>query len=107
MNYFNKIHSKNFDSPHVLQENTKRYLCDIEKHENLSLMYFNIRSMNSNFGKLHDSHIKCSNSVNRICVTETWCRDTDCKDSLNFHLQSLDFIHQERTTGNKRGNILI
>ena len=54
LNYFNDLNSNNFDSPYVLEENVKRYLCDIKKYDNLSLIHVNIRSMNSNFEKLHD-----------------------------------------------------
>lgn len=108
LNYFNEMHSKNFDSSYFLQENTKRYLCDIEKHENLSLIHVSIRSMSSFFGKLRDFLINCSNSANLICITtETWCTDKDCKDNLNFYSQSFDFIDQERKTGNERRSNLI
>ena len=100
INYFNNINSNNFDSPYVLEENVKRYLCDIKKYDNLSLIHVNIRSMNSNFENLHDLLINCSNSFNLICVTETWSTDNHIKNSSNFHLQN--FIHQERKTG-KRG----
>lgn len=108
LNYFNEMPSKNFGSSYFLEENTKRYLCDIEKHENLSLIHVSIRSMSSFFGKLRDFLINCSNSANLICITtETWCTDKDCKDNLNFYSQSFDFIDQERKTGNERRSNLI
>ena len=102
LNYFNDLNSNNFDSPYVLEENVKRYLCDIKKYDNLSLIYVNIRSMNSNFEKLHDLLLNCSNSF-----TETWSTDNDIKNNSNFHLPNFDFIHQERKTGRKGGVILI
>ena len=71
LNYFNDLNSNNFGSPYVLEENVKRYLCDIKEHHNLSLIHVNIRSMNSNFEKVHDLLINCSNSFNIICVTES------------------------------------
>ena len=37
LNYFNDLNSNNFDSLHVLEENVKRYLCDMKKYDNLSL----------------------------------------------------------------------
>ena len=54
INYFNDLNSNNFDSPYFsLEENVKRYLCDIKKYDglslSLSLIHVNIRSMNSNF----------------------------------------------------------
>ena len=63
--------------------------------------------MNSNFEKLHDLLLNCSNSFNIICVIKTWSTDNDIKNNSNFHLPSFDFIHQERKTGKKGGGILI
>ena len=71
LNYFKDLNSNNFDSPYILEENVKSYLCDIKKYDNLSLIHVNIRSMNSNFEKLHDLLLNCSNSFNVICGTET------------------------------------
>ena len=51
--------------------------------------------------------LKCSNSFNIICVTETWSTDKDFKNNSNFHLPNFDFIHQQRETGKKGGGILI
>ena len=107
LNYFNDLNSNNFDSPYVLEDNVKRYFCDIKKYDNLSLIHVSIRSMNSNFEKLHDLLLNCSNSFNIICVTETWSTDNDIKNNSNFHLPNFDFIHQERKTGRKGGVILI
>ena len=101
LNYFNDLNSNNFDSLYVLEENVKRYLCDIKEYDNLSLIHVNIRSMNSNFEKLHDLLLNCSNSFNMICVTETWSTDNDIKNNSNFYLPNFDFIHQERKTGKR------
>ena len=38
LNYYNDLNSNNFDSPYVLEENAKRYLCDIKKCNNLLFM---------------------------------------------------------------------
>ena len=107
LNYFNDLNSNNFDSLYVLEENVKRYLCDIKEYDNLSLIHVNIRSMNSNFEKLCDLLLNCSNSFNIICVTETWSTYNEIKNNQNFHLPNFDFIHQERKTGKKGGSILI
>ena len=77
------------------------------KYDNLSLIHVNISSMNSNFEKLHDLLLSCSSSFNIICVTETWSTDNDIKNNSNFHLPNFGFIHQERKTGKKDGDILI
>ena len=71
LNYFNDLSYNNFDSLYVLENYVKRYLRDIKKDDNLSLIHVNIRNMNSNFEKLHDLLLNCSNSFNIICVTET------------------------------------
>ena len=91
----------------VLEENVKRYLCDIKKDDNLSLIHVNIRNMNSDFEKLHDLLLNCTNSLNIICVTETWPTDKAFKNNSNFDSANFDFIHQQRKTGQKGGGILI
>ena len=107
LNYFSDLNFNNFDSPHVLEENVKRYLCDMKKYDNLSLIPVNIKSMNSNFEKLHVLLLNCSNSFNIICVTDTWSTDNDIRNNSNFHLPNFDFTHQERKIGKKVGGILI
>ena len=96
---FNDLNSNNFDSSYVLEDNVKRYLCDIKKYENLSLIHVNIKSMNSNFETLYDLLLNCSYFFNIICVTETWSTNKDLKDNSDFHFPNLDFMHQERKTG--------
>ena len=92
LNYSNDLNLNNFDSPYVLEEFVKRYLCDIKKYGNLSLIHVNIR--NSNFEKLHHLLLNCSNSFNIICVTETWSTDKDFKNNSNFRLPNFGFIYQ-------------
>ena len=47
LDYSSNFHSKNFDRPDVLVDNTKRYLCDTKKYENVSMVSVNISSINS------------------------------------------------------------
>ena len=63
--------------------------------------------MNSNFKKLHDLLLNCSNSFNIICVTGTWSTDNDIKNNSNFHLPNFYFLHQEKKTGKKGSGIII
>ena len=84
---YDDLNSNNFDSPYVSEENVKRYLYDIKKYDNLSLIHVNIRSMNSNFEKLHYLLLNCSKSFNIICVTEAWSADNS-----NFHLPNFDYV---------------
>lgn len=74
LNYLKKLNSNNLDSPyvlHVLGENVKGYLYDIKKHESLSLIHLNIRSMDSTFDKMHNLFLNCSNSFKIFGITET------------------------------------
>ena len=107
LNYFNNLNSNNFGRPYVLEENVKRYLCDIKKYGSISLIHVNNRSMNSNFEKLHHLLLNCSNSFNIFCVTETWSTDNFIKTNSNFLLPNFDFTHQEKKTGKKGGGFLI
>ena len=57
--------------------------------------------MNSNFEKLHDLLLNCSNFFNIMCVTETWSTDNDIKNNSNFHLPNFGLIHQEKKLAKK------
>ena len=103
LNFFNNLNSNKFDSPYGLEENVKRYLCNIKKYDNFSLIQVNIRSLNSNFEKLHDLFLNCSNSLNIICVTEKWSTDKGFKNNSDFHLPNFDFIHSEKNWQNRGG----
>ena len=63
--------------------------------------------MNSNFEKLPDLLLNCSNYFNVICVTETWSTDKSFKDNSNFHWPNFYLIHQERKTCKKGGGTLM
>ena len=56
---------------YILEKNTERFLCEIKKYENFSLIYFNIRSTSSTSEKLHNFLVKCSNFFNISSVAET------------------------------------
>ena len=103
LNHFSNLNFNNFDSPYDLEENVKRYLCDIKNCDNnVSLIHVNIRNMNSNFEKLDNLLLKCSNSFYIICVTDTWSAGKGFDTDLNFHLPNFDFMHQEKNS-NKNG----
>ena len=44
LNYFNYLDSDNFDNPYILEEDLQRYLSDIKKHDNLSLIHVLIQT---------------------------------------------------------------
>ena len=67
-----------------------------------SLIHVNIRSMNSNFQKLHDLLLNCSNFFKLISVTEAWSADKDFKNNSNVLLPNFYFIHQDQKTSKKR-----
>ena len=101
LNYFNDLNCNKFDIPYILEENIKRYLCDIKKYDNLSLIHVNLRIKNSNFENLHGPFLNCSNSFNIICLTETGSTDNNFKNNSNFHLPNFDLTYQERKIGKK------
>ena len=51
--------------------------------------------MNSNFERLRDLLLNCSNSFNIFCVIDTWLPNKDLKHNSNVHLPGFDLINQE------------
>ena len=85
---------------HVNEINT--FLNDLTRHENLSLLHLNIRSLRSNLDDFHTLLEKNKHPFNVICLTETWLNDHEFKANSNYHLPNYEGIHYERKT-NKRG----
>ena len=106
LNYLNKLNSNNLDSPyvlHVLGENVKGYLYDIKKHESLSLIHLNIRSMDSNFDKIHNLFLNCSNSFNIICVTEAWYTDKETLRIIQISIYQVLILYIKKEKLSKNG----
>ena len=61
--------------------------------------------MNSNFPKLHDHLLNCSNFFKLISVTETWSADKEVKNKISFYQTFILYIKTKKLA--KKGGILI
>ena len=77
-------------------------LNDLTRHENLSLLHLNIRSLRSNLDDFHTLLEESKHPFNVIWLTETWLNDHEFKRNSNYHLLNYHGIHYGRKT-NKGG----
>ena len=82
-----------YDSKHFHLNEINTLLNDLTRHENLSLLYLNIRSLRSNLNDFHTLLEESKHSFNIICLTVTWLNDHEFKTNSNYHLPNYEGIH--------------
>ena len=89
------------DTNYFTIEETKSKLscCD---NKPFSILHLNIRSFKKNFDKLVSFLATLSLDFKVICVTETWCSNSDL-----YKLTNYSSIHQTRSSGKTGGGLAI
>ena len=85
----------------------ENFLSEKENSESINAIHVNIRSLSKNFDNLLDILRDSNNSLNVLCITETWCTDSTLKNNANLHLPDFDIILRERKTNKRGGGVLI
>ena len=70
--FFNEVNTQNFECSYLFPNEIENFLCEKENSETINAIHVNIRDINNNF--------------NVLCVTETWCTDSNLKNNTNLHL---------------------
>ena len=103
-NPFNKSDSL-FEEPNENEINT--FLNGLTRHEILSLLHLNIRSLRSNLDDFHNLLEESKHSFNAISLTETWLNDHEFKTNSNYRLPNYEGIYYERKTNKRRDGVLM
>ena len=101
--FFNESNTQNFECSYLFPNEIEGFLSEKENSEDINAIHLNIRSLSKNFDNLLDILRDSNYSFNILCITETWCTDSNLKSNSNLHLPNFDLISQERKT-NKRGS---
>ena len=75
--------------------------------EKLNVLHVNIRSIKRNFENLKALLEECEFVFNIICVSETWCSNTELQNNSNLSLTGFDSVPYERSNKNRGGGVLI
>jgi exonuclease III len=70
-------------------------------------MHTNMRSLKHNFDKLNILLNETNFIFNIICVSETWCTDSELKNNSTLHLPTYKAVSLERSAKNRGGGVLM
>ena len=107
-NFFDDMTKSNFETSYFEPNEVKPYLRSTQYLEKLNVLHVNIRSIKRNFENLKALLEECELVFNIICVSETWCSNTDLQNNSNLSLVGIDSVPYERSKKSRReGGVLI
>ena len=97
----------NFETSYFKPNEVEPYLRSTQYLEKLNVLHANIRSIKLNFGNLKALLEKCELVFNIICVSETWCSNTELQNNSNLSLPGFDSVPYERNKKSRRGGSVL
>ena len=96
-NFFYNITKSSFETSYFKPNEVKPYLRSTQYLEKLNVLHVNIRSIKRNFENLKALLEECEFVFNIICVSETWCSNTELQNNSNLSLTEFDSVSYERS----------
>ena len=93
----------NFETSYFEPNEVKPDLRSTQYLEKLNVLHVNIRSIERNFENLKALLEECELVFNIICVSETWCSNTELQNNSNLSLVGIDSVPYERSKKSRRG----
>ena len=107
LNYFNEINIQNKETKYLNKVRIKIFLCESKRFENISILHINIRGLKTNFENFRNFVNNAGTFFDIICLTETWCSDSEINNNSCFNISNYNAIPFERKTNKRDGSILI
>ena len=102
-NFFDDMTKSNFETSYFKPNEVKPYLRGTQYLEKLNVLHIVIRSIKRHFENLKALLEECELVFNIICVSETWCSNTELQNNSNLSLAGLDAVPYERSKNSRRG----
>ena len=93
----------NFETLYFKPNEVKPYLRSTQYFQKLNVLHVNIRGIKLNFENLKALLEECELVFNIICVSETWCSNTELQNNSNLSLAGFDSVPYERSKKSRRG----
>ena len=90
-----------------MKTDIKNLIYEKERFENASVLHVNIRGLKTNFENFRNFLNNTGSSFNIICLTETWCSNSEIINSSYLDINNHKAIPFERKTNKRGGSILI
>ena len=102
-NFFDDMTKSNFETSYFEPNEVKPDLRSTQYLVKLNVLHVNIRSIKRNFENLKALLEECELVFNIICVSETWCSNTELQNNSNLSLVGIDSVPYERSKKSRRG----
>ena len=102
--FFDNMTCSNFETSKFKPNEVKLYLRSTQYLEKLNVLHVNIRSIKRNFENLIVLLEECELVFNIICVSETWCSNTELQNNSSLYLAGFDSVPYERSKKSRRGD---
>ena len=101
-NFFDYMAKSNFGTLYFKPNKVNMYLRSTQYLEKLNVLHVNIRSIKRNFRNLKTLLEECELAFN-ICVSETWCSNTELQNNSNLSLAGFDSVSYKKSKKSRRG----
>ena len=101
--FFDDMTKSNFETSYFKPNEVKQYLPSTQYLEKLNVSHVNIRSIKRNFENLKALLEECELVFNIICVSETWCSNTELQNNSNLSLAGFNSVPYEKSKKSRRG----
>ena len=101
--FFDDMTKLNFETSYFKPNEVKPYLRSTQYLEKRNVLHVNIRSIKRNFENLKALLEECELVFNIICVSETWCSNTELQNNSNLSLAEFDSVPYEGSKKSRRG----
>ena len=107
INYFNEINIPSLQMTYLNETDMKNFLYKTQRFENVSVLHVKIRGLKNNFENFRNLLNNTGTFFNIVCLTETWCSNSEIINSCYFDINNYKANPFERKTNKKGGSILI
>ena len=105
--FFYDITKSSFETSYFKTNEVKPYLRSTQYLEKLNVLHVNIRSIKRNFENLKALLEECEFVCNIICVSETWCSNTELQNNSSLSVTGSNSVPHERSNKSRGGGVLI
>ena len=101
LNYFDEINIPGKKRINKNETDIKIFLHEKQRFDNVSVLHVNKRGLKINFQNFRNLLKNTGSSFNIVCLTETWCSNSEIINSFYFDIDKYKAIPFQRKT-NKR-----
>ena len=106
LDYFDEINIPGKKRINKNQTDIKIFLHETQWFDSVSVLHVNTRELKINFQNFHNLLKNTGSSFNIVCLTETWCSNSEIINSSHFDIDKYKAISFERKENKRWGSIL-